>query len=138
MLLFTLMSLYCYQLDHSSERSFSSQGYANINALWASLIIEECTRLDLTVRVILIIHSIPSWGPFFSSFYYFCVAPRSRSSPLAIAPSTHPLKTCMACFDERSLPFHALGYARGSHKPTVVITSLGIAVSNLLPAVSFI
>lgn len=101
-------------LDHSGERTFSSQDYANINALWASLIIEECTRFGLM---------------------YFCVAPGSRSSPLAIAASTHPLTTCIACFDERSLAFHALGYARGSHKPAVVITSSGTAVSNLLPAV---
>ncbi|KAL6350620.1 hypothetical protein AAG906_022330 [Vitis piasezkii] len=102
-------------LDHSGERTFSSQDYANINALWASLIIEECTRFGLM---------------------YFCVAPGSRSSPLAIAASSHPLTTCIACFDERSLAFHALGYARGSHKPAVVITSSGTAVSNLLPAVN--
>ncbi|CAK9155711.1 unnamed protein product [Ilex paraguariensis] len=62
-------------------------------------------------------------------------APGSRSSPLAIAASTHPLTTCIACFDERSLAFHAVGYGRGSRKPAVVITSSGTAVSNLLPAV---
>ncbi|CAL5421444.1 unnamed protein product [Camellia sinensis] len=62
------------------------------------------------------------------------VAPGSRSSPLAISASTHPHKTCISCFDERSLAFHAVGYARGSHKPAVVITSSGTAVSNLLPA----
>ncbi|KAK9277137.1 hypothetical protein L1049_006676 [Liquidambar formosana] len=101
-------------LDHASEMSFSVQGYANINSVWASLVIEECSRLGLT---------------------YFCVAPGSRSSPLAIAASTHPCTTCIACFDERSLAFHAVGYARGSHKPAVVITSSGTAVSNLLPAV---
>ncbi|KAI7980530.1 hypothetical protein LOK49_Contig138G00009 [Camellia lanceoleosa] len=63
-------------------------------------------------------------------------APGSRSSPLAIAVSTHPHTTCISCFDERSLAFHAVGYARGSHKPAVVITSSGTAVSNLLPAVN--
>lgn len=74
----------------------------------------------------------------FILFKYFCVAPGSRSSPLAVAASTHPLVTCIACFDERSLAFHAVGYAKGFHKPAVVITSSGTAVSNLLPAVSFI
>lgn len=44
--------------------------------------------------------------------------------------------SCIACIDERSLAFHAIGYARGCHKPAVVITSSGTAVSNLLPAVS--
>ncbi|KDP31426.1 hypothetical protein JCGZ_11802 [Jatropha curcas] len=101
-------------LDHAHETSFSLQDCANINAVWASLIVEECSRIGLT---------------------YFCIAPGSRSSPLAIAASTHPLTTCIACFDERSLAFHAVGYARGSHKPAVVITSSGTAVSNLLPAV---
>ncbi|KAA8532823.1 hypothetical protein F0562_033059 [Nyssa sinensis] len=96
-------------LDHGSEMSYSLQDFANINTLWASLMVEEFTRLGLT-------------------------APGSRSSPLAIAASTHPLTTCIACFDERSLSFHAVGYARGSHKPAIVITSSGTAVSNLYPA----
>ncbi|XP_050226145.1 protein PHYLLO, chloroplastic isoform X2 [Mercurialis annua] len=101
-------------LGHASETSHSWNDYANINALWASLIVEECSRLGLT---------------------YFCIAPGSRSSPLAVAAALHPLTTCVACFDERSLAFHAVGYARGSHVPAVVITSSGTAVSNLLPAV---
>ncbi|XP_024934015.3 protein PHYLLO, chloroplastic isoform X2 [Ziziphus jujuba] len=101
-------------LDNDSDKCYSVQDCANINAVWASIIIEECFRNGLT---------------------YFCVAPGSRSSPLAVAASTHPLITCIACFDERSLAFHAVGYARGSCRPAVVITSSGTAVSNLLPAV---
>ncbi|KAI3796239.1 hypothetical protein L1987_38906 [Smallanthus sonchifolius] len=76
--------------------------------------IEECYRLGLT---------------------YFCIAPGSRSSPIAIAATSHAMISCIACIDERSLAFHAIGYARGCHKPAVVITSSGTAVSNLLPAV---
>ncbi|MCL7043110.1 hypothetical protein MKW94_015470 [Papaver nudicaule] len=101
-------------LDRPGERICSLQKSANINGVWASLIIEECCRLGLT---------------------YFCIAPGSRSSPLAVAASTHPLTTCISCYDERSLAFHALGYAKGSTKPAVVITSSGTAVSNLFPAV---
>ncbi|XP_059655618.1 protein PHYLLO, chloroplastic isoform X4 [Cornus florida] len=101
-------------LDDANDMSYSVRDSANINTLWASLIVEECSRLGLT---------------------YFCVAPGSRSSPLAIAASSHPLTTCIVCFDERSLAYHAVGYARGSHKPAIVITSSGTAVSNLLPAV---
>ncbi|PON74619.1 Menaquinone biosynthesis protein MenD [Parasponia andersonii] len=101
-------------LDQNGGVGYSAQDCANINTVWASLIIEECSRLGLT---------------------YFCVAPGSRSSPLAIAASTHPCITCNVCYDERSLAFHAVGYARGSRKPAVVITSSGTAVSNLLPAV---
>ncbi|GAU41143.1 hypothetical protein TSUD_190430, partial [Trifolium subterraneum] len=101
-------------LDHAAELSHSLIGSANINAVWASLLVEECARLGLT---------------------YFCVAPGSRSSPLAVAAASHQLITCISCFDERSLAFHAVGYGRGSHIPAVVITSSGTAVSNLLPAV---
>ncbi|KAL6349813.1 hypothetical protein AAG906_001700 [Vitis piasezkii] len=94
----------------ASNMDFSSQDYANINALWASLIIEECTRFGLMLQDQ---DHLPCYCCFHSS-----------------------LTTCIACFDERSLAFHALGYARGSHKPAVVITSSGTAVSNLLPAVN--
>ncbi|KAI8539299.1 hypothetical protein RHMOL_Rhmol09G0170900 [Rhododendron molle] len=94
-------------LDDLNGRRHSLENYPNVNSLWAFLIIEECSRL----------------------------APGSRSSPLAVAASTHPLTTCIACYDERSLAFHAVGFARGSHKPAVVITTSGTAVSNLLPAV---
>ncbi|KAK9051156.1 hypothetical protein SSX86_027782 [Deinandra increscens subsp. villosa] len=101
-------------LDQSRDVGCSLKESANINTLWASLMIEECYRLGLT---------------------YFCIAPGSRSSPLAIAATCHPMISCIACFDERSLAFHAIGYARGCQKPAVVITSSGTAVSNLLPAV---
>lgn len=66
---------------------------------------------------------------------YFCIAPGSRSSPLAAAAAANSLVTCTSCIDERSLAFHAVGYGRGANKPAAVITSSGTAVSNLLPAV---
>ena len=69
---------------------------------------------------------------------YFCIAPGSRSSPLAVAAAENYKATCISCIDERSLAFHALGYGRGACKPAVVITSSGTAVSNLLPAVCFL
>ncbi|KAL8035297.1 hypothetical protein ABFS82_12G085600 [Erythranthe guttata] len=103
-----------HQKDDTNKLDYLTKDFPNINALWASLIVEECTRLGLT---------------------YFCIAPGSRSSPLTIAAASHPLTTCIACIDERSLAFHALGFAKGSQKPAVIITSSGTAVSNLFPAV---
>ncbi|CAL5021226.1 unnamed protein product [Urochloa decumbens] len=100
-------------LQHNKAESFIKSS-SNINLAWASLIVEECVRLGFT---------------------YFCIAPGSRSSPLALSATCHPLTTCISCYDERSLGFHALGYGRGSRKPAVVITSSGTAVSNLLPSV---
>lgn len=92
----------------------------NLNHLWAQLIVEELVR-----------HGV---GHFF-------VAPGSRSSPLALAaalrceggdrrpPALH------THFDERGLAFAALGCARATGRPAVVITTSGTAVANLLPAV---
>ena len=85
-----------------------------MNALWAQLLIEECCRAGVT---------------------YFCVAPGSRSSPLAVAVASHPSARTVVALDERSLGFHALGYGRASGRPAAVISSSGTAVGNLLPAV---
>ncbi|KAJ4952682.1 hypothetical protein NE237_029514 [Protea cynaroides] len=104
-----------------SKLRCSVQDCANINAVWASLIIEECT-LGLTECL----------------FLYFCIAPGSRLSPLAVAASSHPLTTCISCFDERALAFLAVGYTRGSYKPAVIITSSGTTISNFLPAVRYL
>ncbi|GIL93095.1 hypothetical protein Vretifemale_20557 [Volvox reticuliferus] len=65
----------------------------------------------------------------------FCVAPGSRSSPLAHAIASHPRARLNVCIDERSLGFWALGYGRSSGRPAAVVTSSGTAVANLLPAV---
>ncbi|KAK9162430.1 hypothetical protein Syun_003332 [Stephania yunnanensis] len=102
------------QFDEHKQAHLPVKSSANINAVWATLVIEECSRLGLR---------------------YICIAPGSRSSPLAIAAAVHPLTICVSCFDERSLAFHAVGFARGTQRPAVVITSSGTAVSNLLPAV---
>ena len=66
---------------------------------------------------------------------YFCVAPGSRSTPLAIA--IHALCQDNHCvhFDERGLAFHALGYAKAKKKPVAILVTSGTAVANLLPAV---
>ncbi|KAK9105308.1 hypothetical protein Scep_022152 [Stephania cephalantha] len=114
---FSVLSLHFYfpgQFDEHKQAHLPVKSSANINAVWAALVIEECSRLGLR---------------------YICIAPGSRSSPLAIAAAVHPLTICVSCFDERSLAFHAVGFARGAQRPAVVITSSGTAVSNLLPAV---
>ena len=86
----------------------------NLGALWARLVVEECCRLGVT---------------------YFCVAPGSRSSPLAVAVSEHPMARVVVGIDERSLGFNALGYGRATGRPAALITSSGTAVGNLMPAV---
>ncbi|QPN58389.1 2-succinyl-5-enolpyruvyl-6-hydroxy-3-cyclohexene-1-carboxylic-acid synthase [Synechococcus sp. CBW1107] len=65
------------------------------------------------------------------------LCPGSRSGPLAAAAGLllqRGLKLHTA-IDERSAGFFALGLARAEGTPTVVITTSGTAVANLLPAV---
>lgn len=88
--------------------------YANMNSLWSSLIIEELIRNGVD---------------------YFCLAPGSRSSPLAVAVATNPRAKSFVHFDERALAFHALGYASATRKACAVITTSGTAAANLFPAV---
>lgn len=85
-----------------------------MNILWAKLIVEELYR---------------------NGVHYFCIAPGSRSSPLAVAMGEHPKIKTFIHYDERGLSFHALGYTAATKEPSVILTTSGTAVANLLPAV---
>ncbi len=87
----------------------------NINVLQASLIVEECFRNGIDT---------------------FFLSPGARCSPLTLAVARHPDVRTVQHFDERGLGFAALGYARATGRPGVVITTSGTAVSNLHPAVT--
>ncbi len=88
--------------------------FANINALWANLLIEELIRNGVDC---------------------FCIAPGSRSTPLAIAVAQNPHAHSTVHFDERGLGFYALGNTVATQKPTVIITTSGTAVANLFPSI---
>ncbi|GAB4364346.1 MAG: 2-succinyl-5-enolpyruvyl-6-hydroxy-3-cyclohexene-1-carboxylic-acid synthase [Calditrichia bacterium] len=88
--------------------------FENINMVWGYLIIEELIR---------------------NGARYFCLSPGSRSAPLAIAIARHEQVRSLVCYDERGAAYHALGYARATGTPAVVITTSGTAVANCLPAV---
>lgn len=66
---------------------------------------------------------------------HFCIAPGSRSTPLALAIASHPKAQSHIHFDERGLAFYALGLAKGSQQTVAIITTSGSAVGNLLPAI---
>ncbi len=65
-----------------------------------------------------------------------CVAPGSRSAPLALAMWNEPGIHVWSVIDERSAGFFALGIAQESGAPVVVVTTSGTAGANLHPAVS--
>lgn len=85
----------------------------NINILWAELLVEELLRNGVAC---------------------FCVAPGSRSAPLALAVAHRAAGRAVVHYDERGAAFFALGHARATRQPAAVITTSGTAVANIWPA----
>jgi 2-succinyl-5-enolpyruvyl-6-hydroxy-3-cyclohexene-1-carboxylate synthase len=90
------------------------QDAPNLNHLWSALLVEELFR---------------------SGVRCFCISPGARSTPLTMAVAQHPKAESIVHFDERAIAFHALGRARATGDPTVLICTSGSAVANYLPAV---
>ncbi len=88
--------------------------FRNINTIWSSLIVETLAQLGLETAVI---------------------CPGSRSTPLTIAFAQHPTIKTIPILDERSASFFALGIAKQTHKPTVLVCTSGTAGANFYPAV---
>lgn len=86
----------------------------SLNTFWGRLIVEELVRNGVT---------------------YFVVSPGSRSTPLTAAVAVHPTADAIIAYDERGAAFHAVGYARATGNPAVLICTSGTAVANYLPAI---
>ncbi|OBT16036.1 2-succinyl-5-enolpyruvyl-6-hydroxy-3-cyclohexene-1-carboxylic-acid synthase [Vibrio sp. UCD-FRSSP16_10] len=97
-----------------SRQSFADLSQAQMNRIWSSIILEEAARFGAE---------------------HVCLAPGSRSTPLALESIKQTNLTLHTHFDERGLGFFALGLAKASQKPVIVIVTSGTAVANLLPAV---
>ncbi len=63
------------------------------------------------------------------------VCPGSRNAPLIFGARSEPLLRCHSVIDERAAAFFALGLARHTQRPVVVMCTSGSAVSHFLPAV---
>lgn len=85
-----------------------------MNQLWGYLIIEELVRNGVD---------------------YFVISPGSRSTPLTVAVAQNSQAKKIICLDERAAGFHAIGYARATGNPAVLICTSGTAAANYLPAV---
>jgi 2-succinyl-5-enolpyruvyl-6-hydroxy-3-cyclohexene-1-carboxylate synthase len=85
-----------------------------MNQLWGYLIVEELIRNGID---------------------YFVISPGSRSTPLTVAVAQHQQAHKIICLDERGAAFHAIGYARATGKPAVLICTSGSAAANYFPAV---
>ena len=88
--------------------------FRNINTLWASLVVETLSRLGLITAVL---------------------CPGSRSSPLTLAFAQYDQIETVPILDERSAAFFALGRAKRSRKPVVLVCTSGTAGANFYPAV---
>jgi len=95
------------------KKSLAQESLASRQLLWSALLAEECARQGVR---------------------HVFVCPGSRSAPLATAFAAHPELRCHVHFDERGAAFAALGVARATAQPAVVVTTSGTAVANLLPA----
>lgn len=63
------------------------------------------------------------------------VSPGSRSTPLTIAAARNPKLEAIPVLDERTAAFYALGIAKRTHRPVVLVCTSGSAAANYFPAV---
>ncbi|MEC9440234.1 MAG: 2-succinyl-5-enolpyruvyl-6-hydroxy-3-cyclohexene-1-carboxylic-acid synthase, partial [Myxococcota bacterium] len=87
---------------------------ANPNALWARCIIEELVR---------------------SGVRDVCISPGSRSTPLTLAAASEERLRVHNHIDERSAAFFALGCAKITGQPSVLICTSGSAGAHYHPAI---
>lgn len=86
----------------------------NVNALWASVLVETLVRCGVR-------HAV--------------VSPGSRSTPLTIACARHPGLSAIPVLDERSAAFFALGISKRTRVPVVLVCTSGTAGANYFPAI---
>ncbi|NJL86693.1 MAG: 2-succinyl-5-enolpyruvyl-6-hydroxy-3-cyclohexene-1-carboxylic-acid synthase [Leptolyngbyaceae cyanobacterium SM1_1_3] len=90
------------------------QDFRNTNTLWASVLVTTWLRLGLETAII---------------------CPGSRSAPLTVAIAQQPQISAVPILDERSAAFFALGAAKRSQRPVLLVCTSGTAGANFYPAV---
>ncbi|MEK6752272.1 MAG: 2-succinyl-5-enolpyruvyl-6-hydroxy-3-cyclohexene-1-carboxylic-acid synthase [Chloroflexota bacterium] len=86
---------------------------ANRNTIWSGIFVAELKKLGLDS---------------------VCIAPGSRSTPLAAAFAESGIRVYVHS-DERSAAYFALGLARASRKPVALVCTSGTAAANFFPAI---
>src|SRR5688572_20290261 len=62
------------------------------------------------------------------------ISPGSRSTPFTWAALKHPGLACVSAIDERSAAFFALGQAKLTGRPSLLIATSGSAMAHYCPA----
>jgi 2-succinyl-5-enolpyruvyl-6-hydroxy-3-cyclohexene-1-carboxylate synthase len=88
--------------------------FRNVNTLWSSILVATLQNLGLTVAII---------------------CPGSRSTALTVALTQNSAIETIPILDERSAAFFALGIAKRTGKPTLLVCTSGTAGANFFPAV---
>jgi 2-succinyl-5-enolpyruvyl-6-hydroxy-3-cyclohexene-1-carboxylate synthase len=88
--------------------------FRTANTLWGGVLVETLVRCGVRQAVI---------------------SPGSRSTPLTLAFAAHPAIEAIPVLDERSAAFFALGLAKQSGQPVVLVCTSGTAGANYFPAV---
>lgn len=87
---------------------------AMYNTIWGTVVVDELIACGVS---------------------FACISPGSRSTPLTAALAKDTRIHKQLCIDERAAAYVALGYARATGKPAVLVCTSGTAVANYLPAV---
>src|SRR5262245_5291750 len=88
---------------------------SNRTTLWAEIFVDELARAGLR---------------------HACVAPGSRSTPLALALADCPAIKVYSLLDERGAAFFGLGLALALDKPVALLCTSGTATVNFHPAIA--
>lgn len=88
--------------------------FRNTNTLWCSVLVETLVRCGVREAV---------------------TSPGARSTPLTTALARHQAIEAIPVLDERSAAFFALGRAKRTGRPVVLVCTSGTAAANFLPAI---
>ena len=103
----------CIEME-SNIHPFDASACSNVNSAWAAVAVEVLLRLGV---------------------HAFVISPGSRSTPLTLAAARNPKAKTTVVLDERTAGFVALGMAKRSRRPTVLICTSGSALAQYYPAV---
>lgn len=100
--------------EEVAKKILNSLPRENFSRLWAYLLVDSLSRHGIT---------------------QFYLSPGMRNAPFLHAVDAHPQSNGLMGMDERAQAFRALGYAKATGKPSVLICTSGTAMAHYFPAI---